>query len=708
MQEVHKGRSPEASRANIRRSRGSPHRTLASAPPTQRSERPPRAAHGVALDLGTCRLTRPTLICPPVLDEGARVAQRRYRAPRLLGAAVGAAVALASICAPIALGADTPILDIKQLTLEELMEINVYSAARRLQPVQETPSATYVLTNEDIRRARVTSIPEALRLVPGVQVARVDANKWAVSIRGFNTRTANKLLVLIDGRSVYDPLFSGVLWEARDVTLEDVERIEVVRGPGGTLWGSNAVNGVINIITKHARDTQGGLIAAGGGTEERAFGAARYGWQPRDDQHARLYAKSFERDAGFSPTGNAHDQTQMSQAGFRWDWDASARDVVRVSGDLFSTTAGQRDNPTTTQDVDHRGGNLLTYWTRQLSETDSWRVQFYYDRVELDNVQLGEKRDTYDVEFQHNLAPAPAHRLVWGLSYRNTRDDIRNAAVIAVDPARREDRTETAFVQNTIILAPERWNLTLGTKVESNDYSGVEWQPNARLAWTPDERRVYWAAASRAVRVPSRLEADLVIGGTRLGDNAHAESVRAYEFGHRRLVTPTFWYDVATFYNIYRHLLTREQTLALSNRARGRTYGVELASRWQATPSWRLDAAYTYLQMDIAEEPNATALQGANRGENPHHQLALRSAVEIRRDLEFDATLRFVDDLPALNVPAYTELDLGLSWRARPGLELLLVGQNLLHDHHPEQEILANGSRTEVQRGVYAKLTWRF
>ena len=654
-------------------------------------------------------------LSPGIAPESTRFIPRIGLSTRLphrrsLSLFLMAALVLGSAGAALPLRADTPKLNIKQLSLEELMDIDVYSASRRLEPVQGIPSAIYVLTAEDIRRARVTSVPEALRLVPGVQVARIDANKWAVGIRGFNSRTSNKLLVLVDGRSIYDPLFSGVLWESRDIMPESIERIEVIRGPGGTLWGANAVNGVINIITKHARDTQGGLVTTGVGTEERAFGAARYGWKTGDQQYARLYAKSFTRDTGFSPTGNAHDETQMNRGGFRWDWDASARDVVQISGDVYQGEAGERNSATATQDVDHRGRNLLAHWTRRVSDTESWRVQLYYDHLELDNVQLGEKRDTYDLELQHGSAPAAGHRIVWGLKFRSTRDNIRNGPLLALDPTQRQDSTQSAFLQDTIALTPQTLQLTLGTKLERNDYSGTEWQPNARLAWTPDTQRMYWAAVSRAVRVPSRLEADLVFLGNRLGDDVQAERVYAYELGHRRLLTPTFWYDIAAFHNAYRNLLTVEQNFQFHNRMRAKTYGLELAGRWQAEPHWRLDAAYTYLQMVLDLDPTsiATTQPGTTEGSNPHHQLTLRSAYDIRSDWQFDATLRFVDDLPAINVPSYVTLDLALSWLPRPDIELSLVGQNLLDSHHPEHAIVANGSGTEVQRGVYAKLTWRF
>ena len=605
------------------------------------------------------------------------------------------------------------ILDIKRISIEELMDIDVYSASRRLDPIQGAPSAIFVLTNEDIRRARVTSVPEALRLVPGVQVARVDANKWAVSIRGFNGRSANKLLVLVDGRSIYDPLFSGVLWESRDVVLEDVDRIEVIRGPGGTLWGANAVNGVINIITKHTRDTQNGIITLAAGTEERAAGTVRYGWQPGNGQSMRIYAKAFERDSGFSASGNAFDKTRMERIGFRWDMNLNTRDALRVSGDWFTAVADERLSAVATQEVNHHGGNVLTNWTRKLSATESLKVQLYYDRTELDNVQLGQRRGTYDFEFQHGFDPVQYHQVVWGLGYRNTRDNIRNGPILGVDPLNRKDHTVSAFIQDTIALVSDRWNLTLGTKFENNDYSDNEWQPNARLTWTPSAQQTWWTAISRAVRVPSRLEADLVIGGNRRGDGVLAEQVYAYEIGRRHLLQKNLWYDITAFYNEYRKLLTVEQNFQLGNRMRAHTHGVELAARWQATPAWRLDGAYTYLKMELELEESGAILPlqttpATIEGSNPRYQYTLRSAFDIQRDLQFDAILRAVDDLPALNVPAYTTLDLGLSWQVSKDMELSLVGQNLLDNHHPEQPSGVNTNGTEVQRGYYAKLTWKF
>ncbi|MBI3896669.1 MAG: TonB-dependent receptor [Gammaproteobacteria bacterium] len=598
-------------------------------------------------------------------------------------------------------------LDIKRLTLEQLMEISVVTPSRRAESYQSSPSALYVLTGDDIQRAHVTSLPEALRLIPGVQVARLDASKWSVSIRGFGSRTANKLLVLFDGRSVYDPLFSGVFWESRDVMLEDVERIEVIRGPGGALWQTNAVNGVINIITKRASDTQGTLWTAGAGTEERAFGAVRYGWQPQSDQYARVYAKTTERDTGAAASG-AHDDMRLVRTGYRWDWVADARDDMQVSGDFYNGDFGEADAATgQVQDVNHQGANLLARWQRKLSATENFRLQFFYDYFEFDNLQLGETRNTYDFEFQHGLTPLPDHQLVWGFGHRRTRDDIRNGPVISIDPSARADVTTNLFVQDTIALVPDRWQLTLGTKVERNNYSGSEWQPNVRLAWTVNANQTAWAAASRAVRVPSRLERDLVFAGSRLGDDFDPERVYAYELGFRHLLSPRIWYDVAAFYNDYRALLTLEQDFMFENRMNGHTYGVELATRWQLTPAWRLDAGYTYLRMNLEVDADSIDVTRPEimEGSDPQQQITLRSAYDYSRTWQFDATLYHCDELPTFDVPAYTKLDVGVTWLMRPRWQVSLVGQDLLDSHHPES---AGTSTTEVQRGFYGKLRVEF
>jgi iron complex outermembrane receptor protein len=595
-------------------------------------------------------------------------------------------------------------VDIKGTTIEQLMQISVTTVSRQEEELQTSAAAVYVLSREDIRRARVTSIPEALRLVPGVQVARVDANKWAVSIRGFNSRSANKLLVLVDGRSVYDPLFGGVFWEARDVALDEVERIEVIRGPGGTLWGTNAVNGVINIITRHTRDTQGTRATIGAGTEERTQGGVRYGWQSGATSHARVYADGFARDTGYSPAG-AHDDARMARAGFRVDWDASAADKVMFKGDAYDGTFGTGLAGGGFEDLEHRGRSFVARWIRDRADGAQTMLQFWHDRLEFDDVNLGEDRDTYDLEFQHAFRAGEAQRLVWGAGYRRTSDDIRNGPILSIAPASRRDNLSSLFVQDEIGLAERTVRLTLGTKAEHNDYSGMEWQPSARIAWVPNPDNTFWGAVSRAVRSPSRLESDFSAPPFLRGNpDFDSEKLVAYEAGYRSRVAPQAWVDAAVFYNVYRKLLSIEGTV-IDNKLRGTTSGVELAGRWQLGSAWRYDIAYTYLNMDLAAEADSTDATRAAMIEDsdPRHQVTLRSAWSPSRAVEVDAALRYVDRLRSLNVPAYLVADVGASWHPRRGLELSAVAQNLLDSHHPEQ---SGATTTEVQRGYYVKLRW--
>ena len=618
-----------------------------------------------------------------------------------------AGLLLALVSSPVAA------FDVERMTLEELMELNVESASRKAEQVWRTPAAVYVLTAEEIRRARATSVPEALRLVPGVQVARVDANKWAVSIRGFNARAANKLLVLVDGRSIYDPLFSGVLWESFDPMLENIDRIEVIRGPGGALWGANAVNGVINIITKHTRDTQGGLAVIGGGDELTSTGGARYGWRIGRDQTARVHANFSNRDQGFRRGSDVADDAHVGSAGFRWDWHQNATDDVVVSGDIYDARAGEFRQPgdplpAGAVDAQHHGGQLSLGWRRQLSATDLWDARIYYQRFAFDNANaLRERRDVYHFELQRNQAVHPRHQLVWGASWRDTQDEITPGPVLSLTPAARRDQVRAAFVQDTIALVPQQWELTLGAKVERNDYTGTEWQPNARLAYTPSAQRLWWAAVSRAVRTPSRLESDVVLAGARLGAGFDAERLTAYELGHRWQPNARWVFDIAVFRHAYDDLLTLEPGAGLANRMRGDADGFELTTRWDPHQRVRLEANYSYLRLDLALDDDSADVTRPEltEGAAPRHQLALRSEWDLARDWEFDAIVRYVDELPAQQVPAYTALDLGIGWRLERGLDVSLVGQNLLDPHHPEQR---STQTTEVQRGVYAKLSWRF
>jgi iron complex outermembrane recepter protein len=619
--------------------------------------------------------------------------------------------------------AATPTLaDFKRMSLEELMEIEVFSASRRLEPTQSVPSAVFVLTSEDLRRSRVTSIPEALRLVPGVQVGRVDANKWAVSMRGFNSREANKLLVLLDGRSIYDPLFSGVLWESQDVMLEDVDRIEVIRGPGGTVWGANAFNGVINIISKPASATQGGLTSVSAGDQETYSGAFRFGWQPTQLQAARIYVKTYEREEGHSRLVEPNDDASMFRTGFRWDRGTS-QDDMRLSGDLYDATAGDRQDPMLVQDVGHQGHNLTGQWSRKLSASNTVQARFTYDFVALDGLFFDQDRRTYDLELQQTVSAFADHLIVWGAGYRRMRDATESGLATFVDvlPKRRDDTVLNGFVQDTVTLVPDTLNLVLGIKYERTDYADGEWLPNVRLSWTPRNQQTLWAAVSEATRVPSRLESDLTFFGTiRTGDNFAAEQVRAYELGQRWLLAKEFWLDLALFYNDYEDLRTSEAGGQLLNGMQGTTYGAELAARWEPVDRWRIDLAYTYLRSSLKLERTSTAGLGQVsliEGLSPRQQISVRIAFNPLATVELDAALRYVDDLPSiadpvvpLEVEQYTVLDLAVSWRPIASLELALVGQNLLQDHHLEQDfaLSASGLPTEVERQVYGKATWNF
>jgi iron complex outermembrane recepter protein len=626
------------------------------------------------------------------------------------------AVLLTALVQPAVPEAAETAADARELldfSLEELSRVRVFSASRQLEPTQGSPSAIFVLTRDDLLRSGVTTVPDALRLVPGVQVGRVDGNKWAVSMRGFNSREANKLLVLVDGRSIYDPLFSGMLWEAHDFLLEDIDRIEVIRGPGGTLWGANAVNGVINIITRHADATNGTFGMLTVGDEERYIAALRHGWQTGEEQDARVYIKARERDGGFSPDFAPADSLRDIRGGFRWDWARSDTDDLLISGDVFEASAGIRENAALAHRVEHSGHNLLARWSRQDPDGDGLRLQFYYDVVDYESIGFTQDRDTWDLEFQQSLHPAPRHRVVWGMAYRRVRDHALSALTGFVDilPAHRDDATQAVFLQDTFSLAPDRLNLVLGIKYEETDYADSAWLPNVRLAWTPSEDQTWWAAVSEATRVPSRLEADLTfLGSLRIGDELAAEKVRAYEAGHRRLLSSELWYDVALFYNDYDDLTEAEADGTLRNLMHGSTRGAEIAVRWEPLPRFRADVSYTWLSMDLELEPGSTAdpgLPARHEGLAPRHQLTARGMLELGEALEIDATMRYVDELTAIGVPDYTQLDLALNWRPLDDWEFSLVGTNLLDSHQPEQDFaFSGGLPSEVERSLYFRATW--
>ena len=655
--------------------------------------------------------------------------------------------------------------DLTGLTIEELMGLKVTSVSKKVQNLSDSAAAIFVITNDDLKKSGVTNIPDALRMVPGVNVSRIDSNKWAVNSRSANSRFADKLLVMIDGRSVYTPSFSGVYWEVQDVMLEDVDRIEVIRGPGATLWGANAVNGVINIITKHAADTLGGLVALGGGNQEQAFAGARYGASLGENTYGRFYAKGFARDGFKYPTGeDANEDWDMARGGFRIDSSLTAKDSLSVHGDIYTGKINQQmDLASSTwspsdgysslvrDKTDVSGRNMVALWEHVLSAGSRFTLQAYYDRTERSEAFVKEARDSFDVEFQHLFAVGERNNIVWGGRYRSSEDDFSSADlpwVLTLDPESRRDDLFSVFLQDEIMIARDSLWLTLGSKLEHNDYSGYEVEPSARLLWAVRSNHKLWTSISRAVRTPSRLEHDgnVLNGITPYPDSFNpaspfynpsnplpieyrmvgnqefeAEKLTAYELGYRFLYSRDLSLDTALFYNDYDKLraLQRQnpvfngttvvQNYLIENSVVADSYGVELALAWQATDWLKLDLAYSYLDSNM----NA----GGQVGDEPHHQASLRGFVNLRDDLDLNIWLRYVDNVTAFyfksannwyEIDKYVTLDLRLAWRPVAKIELALVGQNLLDSGHIEF-VQENFTRpTEVARSVYGKLTYKF
>jgi iron complex outermembrane receptor protein len=642
--------------------------------------------------------------------------------------------------------------DFGGLEIEELTLIKVTSVSKKEELLSTAPAAIHVITQDDIRRSGVTTIPEALRMAPGLQIARIDGHTWGVSSRGFNDVFANKLLVMIDGRSIYTPLFSGVHWDHQHVFLEDVDRIEVVRGPGASLWGANAVNGVINVISKSSKETQGGIVTGGGGTEERGFGGVRYGGKISEHAFYRIYGDYFDRDATTLPDGSgAQDSWRSGQGGFRTDWDVSPRDLLTFQGDVYGGSFNRvlREAvpvpPSFIRAYQDRigagGANFLSRWTHTFSEESELSLQAYYDGMERRSQILHERRHTFDLDGQYRFAWGDRQDVIWGLGYRVSHNDLHSSPSLKFDRPSQTTELFSAFVQDEISLVKDRLDLTLGTKLEHNDYTGFELQPSGRLNFKINERQSVWGAVSRAVRTPSQAEDDITIlqqeflapnplapatlvrGFVTVSGNRDflSEELLAYEIGYRVRPHDRLAFDVAGFYNTYDHLRTIEVgPVPLSpplhiasqgdNLMSGETYGVELGAHWQAASWWRWSGTYSYLQMQLHLDPGSRdrTSEGAE-GDSPHHQFALRSSMDLPRRIEFDVALRYVDSLPNQRIPSYLAMDVRLGWRPTKNLELAVVGQNLLDDRHPEfASSIIQTRPTEIQHSVYGKLTWRF
>jgi iron complex outermembrane receptor protein len=626
---------------------------------------------------------------------------------------------------------------LKRLSLEELSKIEVTTTSKEAAAAFQTPVALSILTSEDIARSGATSIPEALRLVPGVEVAQINGDKWAIGIRGFEGYLSRGVLVLIDGRSVYTPLFAGVYWEMQGTLLEDIDRIEVIRGPGATIWGSNAVNGVINIITKSSRETHGAMVSAAGGNVEQGSLNMRYGGG--DDRLSyRIWGRGFTRGPQFHPDNRNFDDWRKGQAGFRLDWSPNARDSVSVSGDAYSIIAGtvlgiSTYSPPALNNVygnaSLSGQNVVAAWRRDLGNGADLQVRAYFDRTDRFDLNYHEVRDTVDFDFIHHV-PIGRHDIIWGGGARVSPSHfIQTVPTVIFTPARETYGIYSGFLQDTIELIPNRLSFTAGTKLEHNSYSAFNAQPSGRIAWTPTERNTFWAAVTRAVRTPSRVEqgfqyTSLAVQSIPLylrlvGDaQFNNEQLVGYEAGYRAYIAKTGFVSLSTFYNRYDDLLSVENRppapettpapthfilpLYFRNGIATQTKGMELAALMDIAPWWRIKPSYSYLHLDAGRYPtsNDASTQNQLEGDTPQHKVVIQSYFNLPHGIEFDATYRFVSGLPDIKVAAYSTGDVRFAKKIGRDFEISVVGQNLMQPWHLEY------STVGIQRAGYVKVTW--
>jgi iron complex outermembrane receptor protein len=622
--------------------------------------------------------------------------------------------------------------ELKNLSLEQLGNVAITITSKEPVSAWRTAAATYVVTQEDIRRSGATSIADALRLVPGVDVSRISSTTWAIGIRGLQSDFSKSVLVLIDGRSVYTPLSAGVSWDIQDVVLEDIDRIEVTRGPGATIWGPNAVNGVINIITKSSADTHGLLASSVTGSVDRIIEELRYGSSVGRVNY-RVYAKGSLREPMFHADGNDFDRWHQERAGFRSDWTLGPNSFT-AQGDVYGGTSPHLVG-TSVVDDQVSGGNVLGRWRRDLANGSDIYLQAYFDRTIRIGPTLGETRNTFDIDFLHHFNLNKRHEISWGGGLRWSPNHVlpRLPTAINVLPNIETDHIHSLFGQDVVHLLNDRVLLTLGAKLQHNNYTGFDVQPTLRVLWAPSERESYWAAVTRAVTTPSRIEEDFLLQGPIApgalirvvgSKNFQSESLIGYEAGYRHLFTPSFSIDVAAFHNNYDDLQSFGAaapsieppnlvlTIPYTNAIAGTSTGVEINPAWDARPWWRLTGSYSYVGLDFhANAPTSdisgTGSVGTYEGSSPHHQVKIQSMVNLPGGFEFDQAYRFASALPAQKVPAFSTVDVRFGWRFQSGLEFSLVGQNLLHPYHyewgtgdPTQQLIG------IRRAIYGKVVW--
>lgn len=652
----------------------------------------------------------------------------------------GLVVLLFIFLPPSLFGSEQKMFD---MDLASLMEIKITSAGRKEQNLSDVPAAVYVIDQEKLKKSGVTTLPEALRMVPGIQVARVSSNRWAISSRGFNGTFSNKLLVQIDGRSVYTPSYSGVYWDIQNIFLEDVERIEVIRGPGATLWGVNAVNGIINIITKAASETQGVVVNLGTGNHEKAMTSMRYGSKFNVNTYGRFYAMYNKRDDFDTPGIQDHDNREWEnkQAGFRLDGDTGIHHTWTVQGDFYQGKNDQDiidglvsippfDDLSVSQ-PESKGGNLLGRWHYKSQESGTWTLQGYYDFTNRDELFLEQTHHTFDLDLQHRFQPGDRHDIVWGLGYRLIKDDFTNSVYVSLDPDEEIRHIFSGFFQDEIMLIQEKVWLTLGTKIEHNDYTDFEFQPNLRLLWKIAKNQSLWGSVSRAVRTPSRMETSSKIVQTVIpfpfyievslngNKDFDSEKLTAWEAGYRYAPTSSLSMDIALFYNRYTNLSgigqTGFATVAFNNATKGHTYGMETSIQWSPTKWMDAELGYGYMSINLDGDDYS---QNSTEGGSPTHQAFLGAGFNLCDNVRLNLWLRYMGQLkfPALDNPSetgniidsYVAFDANIQWKLSKNIDITLAGQNLLDGEHLEYSADGYLAVDEIERSLYAKLTWRF
>lgn len=639
--------------------------------------------------------------------------------------------------------------DLSRLDVEDLLNIKVSSVSKREQKLSQTAAAVFVVQQEDIRRSGADSIPELLRMVPGLEVAQINANSWAITARGFNGQLSNKLLVLIDGRTVYDPSFAGVYWDVQDTLLQDIDRIEVIRGPGATIWGSNAVNGVINITTKAAKYTQGGVMTINAGTGERD-GSVRYGGKIGEGVSYRVFGKYMDRsDSDGIRALGLGDGSRFDRGGFRVDWAASNRDSATVEGDYYSgginnpivgaaTPAGAV--PAFTSTAEAGGGDVLARWNHTFHGGSQLSVQVYADRLSQNDPMAPDLRTTVDFDLRDHMTQG-RHEIVWGSGYRRNMDRLSGSPNIHFTPRNFQSSIANGFVQDQMTLVEDKLWFTAGVKLEHNEYTGVEVEPSASLMWAPDGRNSFWLSGSQASRIPARFDTDIAYGSSNVllpggvpalmsasgNPKFQSERLAAFEGGYRVQAAKGLWFDLTAFRNHYSHLRTLEVgtpefvtqapapylliPLTYGNKMFGETYGAESGAEWQAAGFWKLSANYTWFLPSLRLDPSSTdtSVLRENQGNTPRNQFQFQSRLNLPHSFEWDVTFYRVGCLATGSIPAYNRLDARLGWRASSHFDVSIGGRNLLVPRHlefneQEQESLS----TPIERSLYCRFTWHF